>query len=62
MSVSGISSNSGSSNESTAGTGADRQLRAYERTGDVKRVVDLIVLETHLGLSTPPPATALAMA
>ena len=44
------------------GTGADRQLRAYERTGDVKKVVDLIVLETHLGLATPPPATAIAMA
>jgi glutamate---cysteine ligase / carboxylate-amine ligase len=42
------------------GTGADRQVRVFERTGDVKKVVDLIVLETHHGLTTPPPASAAA--
>ncbi len=32
------------------GTGADRQLRVYERTGDMKAVVDHIVQETYAGL------------
>ncbi|HEX9670394.1 MAG TPA: carboxylate-amine ligase [Thermoanaerobaculia bacterium] len=33
------------------GTGADRQLAAWQRTNDMKAVVDHIVWETHLGLS-----------
>jgi carboxylate-amine ligase len=33
------------------GTGADRQLAAYERTHDIKAVVDQIVAETYEGLS-----------
>ena len=33
------------------GTGADRQLAAYERTHDMKAVVDQIVAETYEGLS-----------
>jgi carboxylate-amine ligase len=33
------------------GTGADRQLAAYERTQDMKAVVDHIVAETYEGLS-----------
>jgi glutamate---cysteine ligase / carboxylate-amine ligase len=33
------------------GTGADRQLRVWERTQDLKAVVDHIVEETHAGLS-----------
>src|SRR5881409_3979175 len=33
------------------GTGADRQLAAYERTQDMKAVVDQIVNETYEGLS-----------
>src|SRR5881296_627409 len=33
------------------GTGADRQLAAYERTHDIKAVVDHIVAETYEGLS-----------
>jgi carboxylate-amine ligase len=32
------------------GTGADRQLRVYEETGDLKQVVDYIVQETEVGL------------
>jgi carboxylate-amine ligase len=32
------------------GTGADRQLAAYERTHDMKAVVDQIVAETYEGL------------
>ena len=33
------------------GTGADRQLAAWERTQDMKAVVDQIVTETYEGLS-----------
>jgi len=33
------------------GTGADRQLRIYQETGDLKRVVDYIVYETQAGLA-----------
>ena len=33
------------------GTGADRQLAAYERTQDIKAVVDQIVAETYEGLN-----------
>jgi glutamate---cysteine ligase / carboxylate-amine ligase len=32
------------------GTGADRQLRVFRDTGDLLRVVDYIIQETHLGL------------
>src|SRR6266404_5352046 len=32
------------------GTGADRQLRVFLETGDLKRVVDYMVLETQAGL------------
>jgi len=35
------------------GTGADRQLAAWERTQDMKAVVDQIVVETYDGLSLP---------
>jgi len=35
------------------GTGADRQLAAWERTQDMKAVVDHIVAETYDGLSLP---------
>jgi carboxylate-amine ligase len=35
------------------GTGADRQLAAWERTQDMKAVVDHIVTETYEGLSLP---------
>ncbi len=31
------------------GTGADRQLEVFKRTGDTKDVVDYIVTETHIG-------------
>jgi len=33
------------------GTGADRQLAAFERTHDMKTVVDQIVAETYEGLT-----------
>ena len=32
------------------GTGADRQLRVFEETGDLKAVVDYMVKETSAGL------------
>ena len=35
------------------GTGADRQLAVWERTHDVKAVVDHIVAETYEGLPIP---------
>jgi glutamate---cysteine ligase / carboxylate-amine ligase len=35
------------------GTGADRQLEVWERTGDIKAVVDHIVDETYQGLILP---------
>ena len=41
------------------GTGADRQLRVFEQTGDLKRVVDYIINETEVGL-TESPVTASA--
>jgi carboxylate-amine ligase len=33
------------------GTGADRQLHVYEKTGDLKAVVDYIIEETEIGLA-----------
>ena len=36
------------------GTGADRQLVEFERTQDMKAVVDQIVSETYEGLSVAP--------
>ena len=38
------------------GTGADRQLAAFERTHDMKAVVDHIVAETYEGLNMSRPA------
>ena len=35
------------------GTGADRQLAAWQRTRDMKAVVDHIVDETYRGLASP---------
>jgi len=39
------------------GTGADRQLRVFHETGDLKKVVDYIIEETLAGLA-PQPAAA----
>jgi carboxylate-amine ligase len=39
------------------GTGADRQLAAWERTHDIKAVVDHIVSETYEGLHEAVAAT-----
>src|SRR5271163_669889 len=36
------------------GTGADRQLRVFEQTGDLKKVVDYIIEETEAGLIESP--------
>ena len=33
------------------GTGADRQLRVFEKTGDLKKVVDFIIEETEVGIA-----------
>ena len=33
------------------GSGADRQLRVYEKTGDLKAVVDYIIEETEVGVA-----------
>jgi glutamate---cysteine ligase / carboxylate-amine ligase len=38
------------------GSGADRQLRVFEQTGDLKKVVDYIVEETEAGLEEEPAA------
>jgi len=43
------------------GTGADRQLTVWERTQDMKAVVDQIVVETNEGL-TPTTSTTHASA
>jgi len=40
------------------GTGADRQLAAFQRTNDMKAVVDQIVAETYEGLMIPEADTA----
>jgi carboxylate-amine ligase len=41
------------------GTGADRQLKVFRETGDLKQVVDYIMEETEVGLGeaiAPMPA------
>jgi carboxylate-amine ligase len=38
-----------------AGSGADRQLRVFEETGDLKKVVDYMVAETKAGLDAAAP-------
>ncbi len=40
------------------GTGADRQLRVFEETGDLKKVVDYIISETEQGLGERTTASA----
>jgi carboxylate-amine ligase len=35
------------------GTGADRQLRVFAETGDLKKVVDYMIEQTEMGLSEP---------
>jgi len=42
------------------GTGADRQLRVFEQTQDLKQVVDYIIQETEVGLFEPTPVEAQA--
>ncbi|MBV9676408.1 MAG: carboxylate-amine ligase [Acidobacteriaceae bacterium] len=43
------------------GTGADRQLRIFQETGDLTKVVDYIIYETEAGLVTEPSMTASAI-
>jgi carboxylate-amine ligase len=38
------------------GSGADRQLKVFEETGDLKKVVDYIIEETEAGLEEEPAA------
>jgi carboxylate-amine ligase len=38
------------------GTGAERQLRVWEETHDLKAVVDYIIDETRVGLDIPATA------
>ena len=40
------------------GNGADRQLRVYRETGDLKKVVDYMIEETECGLFAPDAAAA----
>lgn len=40
------------------GTGADRQLRVFELTKDLKKVVDYIISETEIGLFDSPTTSA----
>ncbi len=42
------------------GTGADRQLRVWEQTGDIRAVVDHIIAETYEGLRIPYTSDAAA--
>lgn len=42
------------------GTGADRQLRIFQETGDLTKVMDYIVYETEAGLSREPANAAIA--
>jgi len=39
------------------GSGADRQLRVYRETGDLKKVVDYIIEETETGLEADEPVS-----
>jgi carboxylate-amine ligase len=43
------------------GTSAERQLRVYEQTGDMKEVVRHLVAETRAGVSEPRPSSAHAV-
>jgi len=38
----------------TMGTGADRQLRVFRETNDLRKVVDYMIEETHRGLGVEP--------
>src|SRR6202012_127468 len=44
------------------GTGADRQLRKFEETGDLKAVVDYMAEETKAGLFEPVAAASQSVA
>jgi carboxylate-amine ligase len=39
------------------GSGADRQLRVFQETGDLKKVVDYVIEETEAGLTQEEPAS-----
>jgi glutamate---cysteine ligase / carboxylate-amine ligase len=44
------------------GSGADRQLRIFEQTGDLKKVVDYIIGETEAGLAESEEPAAVTKA
>ena len=44
------------------GTGADRQLKVFQQTADLKKVVDYMVEETRAGLEQPAPAATTPVA
>ncbi len=44
------------------GSGADRQLRVYQETGDLKKVVDYLIQETEVGLAADAARTVNAPA
>jgi carboxylate-amine ligase len=43
-----------------SGSGADRQLKVYEQTSDLKKVVDFMVQETRAGVFEEVPESATA--
>jgi carboxylate-amine ligase len=43
------------------GTSADRQLRVYQETGDLKAVVRHLVAETRAGVTEPRTSSAHAV-
>jgi glutamate---cysteine ligase / carboxylate-amine ligase len=44
-----------------SGTGADRQLEVYEKTGELKKVVDYIVEQTQVGVFEPAVERVIAL-
>ena len=42
------------------GSGADRQLRVFRETGDLRQVVDYIISETEADVFTKPVSEAVA--
>lgn len=38
------------------GSGADRQIKAFQQTGDLKKLVDYMIAETEVGLAEPAAA------
>jgi glutamate---cysteine ligase / carboxylate-amine ligase len=43
------------------GTGADRQLKVFEETNDLKKVVDYVVQETEVGVEESSSASSVTV-